>query len=71
MKTWQIWIEGYSITGNDSGASFLGAVEAETFIEACHKFYKANPEISYDPVRNTQWGCRHFDNEADARKSLG
>lgn len=38
MKEFEIWIEGYSITGNSSNASFIGKAMGETFEEACRNF---------------------------------
>lgn len=38
MKEWEIWIEGYSATGEHSPASFIGKALGETFDEACENF---------------------------------
>lgn len=78
MKTWEIWAEGYLATGMDgipARASLMGRSKGETFLDACSQLFKANPKFDgtyyYDAKRNTYWGCRLFDNEADARKLFG
>ena len=68
-KVWEIWEEGYRVNGGSGTAVFRGRVEAPTFREACEKFYKGDK--LFDPERLTLWGCRIFDNEADARRSFG
>lgn len=37
MKEFEVWSEGYSATGEHSGAIYHGIVAAETFDEACIK----------------------------------
>ena len=69
----EIWSEGYSVTGNYSGAHFHGTVEAENFDEAVMRKFEKNETFHYDTVnhKHTLWGCRIFDNETDARRSFG
>lgn len=78
MNTYDVWIEGYLITGMGgipAQAKKIGTVEAETFAAACDKvclpieWQKLNGY--YDRQHGTVWGCRLFDNEADARKQFG
>lgn len=68
-----VWVEGYVATGERAGATFLGAVEAETFPEACRKATEAKgwgmSSYKDDPPRF--WGCRYYDNETDARATFG
>lgn len=73
-KVFSLWSEGYAATGSSSTADFLGNFEADSFAEACDKwaktleqpeYYKRNGDNAY------YWGCRIFDNEADARRSFG
>lgn len=74
---YEVWMEGYSCSGNHSGATFLGKFEGQTFAKACEKAVHENfgddkefedywyaEELSY-------WSCRLYDNEADARQSFG
>jgi hypothetical protein len=74
--TWEVWSEGYRATGESAGAKLEGKVEAETWPEACRKAcvdsgrWKEQPG-GFDAKRLTVWGCRLFDNEADARRSFG
>jgi hypothetical protein len=70
MAKWDIWAEGYSATGDRSGASLVKAeVEAPTFMEACDTVLGNDPLYSREAL--THWGCRLFDNEQDARKRFG
>lgn len=71
---WEIWIEGYVVTGNSSTAQYKGQYTGNTFEEACARWADSlEPESKsyYDPIANTFWGCRLFNNEADARKAFG
>jgi len=71
MKTWEIWSEGYSATGQSSGATLLGSFKTETFDEAVGKL-EITPQPEQQPDKTwTFWGCRLFDNERDARRSFG
>lgn len=74
-KQWPLWVEGYVATGESADATFLGSFEGETFQDAIQA-YKDSLTDDYsrkcvDVERQTFWGCRFFDNEADARKSFG
>lgn len=71
MREFEIWEEGYAITGNEARASFVGREVGESFLDACKTWFKKHPVKDYDPERNAVWGCRLYDNEADARKSFG
>ena len=73
MKKYEIWIEGYICQGDRGRAEFLGTQEAESFHEAVKRFYAQHkPNLTtFDPNTLTDWGCRLFDNEADARKLNG
>ena len=72
MKEVSIWREGYSLTGDYSPAEFMGkvVVEDETDFKACcHKLLKNDKH--YNKKANTWWGCRLFDNQAEAAESFG
>jgi len=69
MKKYEVWAEGYKITGDSSGALLHGTAVAASFKEACDKVLKDSS--TYNPETLTDWGCRLFDNEADARVSFG
>jgi hypothetical protein len=73
MKTWTVWMEGYSATGESAGAHCVGTVEAETLPDAAEKLFADSKWAGYEfnRERMTYWGCKIFDNEADARKSFG
>ena len=78
-RKFHIWSEGYSITGNNSGAIYLGEFEADTFEHACDKWAKTLTDDysrkCYSPAKDGKppsfWGCRLYDNEMDARKAFG
>lgn len=76
MKKFEIWCEGYVVIGNSAGANLLGTETANTWDEAVGKYMKKNPDRIDVRETNgvktyTDWGCRLFDNETDARKSFG
>lgn len=77
VKEFQIWVEGYSCTGEHQGAKFLGTSEGTDFNAAVRKFiFKDN--LDFDDIKYnedggfwTRWGCRLHDNEKDARRAFG
>lgn len=66
---WQIWCEGYRITGNSNVAQLLAVVEAPTFRAACETKFFGDKDFNSEAL--TYWGCRLFDNELDARRAFG
>ncbi len=73
MKTYQVWLEGFAVTGQQQDAQFIGEIEAETFNQAIQNLLKQKDwDTSYLNLDSqTYYGCRFFDNEADARKAFG
>lgn len=74
MKSYDIWSEGYSITGSYGSAQYICTIAGESFKEACDNAYKHGIFENYgeyDSEHLSLWGCRLFDNEADARRSFG
>ena len=71
-KVYEIWAEGFVATGENGPADLLGINSGFTFKEACINLAARKKEFAryFDPERLTYWGCRLFDNEADARKSF-
>ena len=69
MRKYEVWSEGFVCTGSEAQAFFYGTVEANSFQEACDIMLKDDPE--YDSFSLSTWGCRLYDNEADARKFNG
>jgi hypothetical protein len=69
----ELWIEGYSCTGQSDGASLMGKYDVDNIHDAVKMFQEENPviEINFRDGIYTSWGCRLFDNEVDARKSFG
>jgi len=69
---YEVWSEGYVVTGNQDTAKLWGTVEAESFQKACdYMFESKNNRKYYRPETLEIWGCRLFDNETDARKAFG
>ena len=72
MKEWEVWCEGYQATGHKAPARLMATVIAATFREACAIAAREYADSNlYDPVQNTYWACRLFDNEEDAREMFG
>lgn len=71
MRTFQIWCEGFSATGDRGPATYVGEADGHTFREACVAWYAAHPDPNFDRKTLTHWACRLFDNEADARARYG
>jgi hypothetical protein len=71
-RHFEVWMEGYLATGMEgvpAPAQRLGSADAETFAGAC-LIVCAGME-SFDTNRMAIWGCRLFDNEAQAREFYG
>ncbi len=67
-----LWCEGYAATGQSSKATFCGEFEAVDLKDAVRQYKKSRYDTNVIDVENlTEWGCRFFDNEADARRSYG
>jgi hypothetical protein len=65
-----LWIEGYSATGESASATYLGNYPGDTLKEAIANFSRSTGE-QIDEDGLSIWGCRIFDNEDDARRSFG
>ena len=79
MKTFDLWIEGYAASGDHGTARFLGTYTAESFDAAVvrwdaeQNFDDKHGHLNYNSHGGywTVWGCRIYDNEADARRVFG
>lgn len=74
MKMYSIWSEGYAVTGQSGQAQYICASEGSSFREACFNAWKAGKFEGYggyDEVYNSLWGCKLYDNLADAQYSFG
>lgn len=69
MQNYQVWIRG------DAGkAQLFGTYKSDSFAHACMACFASFPRSEhhfFDPQALTYWGCRLFDNEADARRLFG
>lgn len=72
-KEFEIWSEGFAVTGQIAGAHYHGSCRGEDFEDACKNFAKENEEFAHYFNENymSHWGCKLFDNEAEARKHFG
>ena len=67
MPNYDVWMEGYSATGNYAPDRYMGEYSAKSFKGACvkamrdHGFKEEDIKKYYDRKRNTFWGCRFFD----------
>ena len=71
---YDIWMEGFHIQGGGPvQASFLGQSEGKDFKEAVLKWYDEHPiqKHSFNPDTLSDWGCRLYPTEAEARKFMG
>ena len=72
MNKFEIWIEGYAATGESGIAQKFGEAEGKDLADAVRNFFKGRDDAKYlNKSYTTYWGCRIFDNEADARKVFG
>jgi len=73
MNLYEVWIEGYSITGDSGTARRLGFASGTSFPEVCKKMITdLGWDLQYyDEEKNTFWGSRFFDNEKQARQVFG
>jgi len=75
MKIFEIWMEGYAATGESGSAQLLGTKPGKTFMDAylnyVKDFYGESPPDHVSLNKPSIWGCRIYDNEADARKVFG
>jgi hypothetical protein len=76
--SYEVWSEGFAVTGEQQPAVLHGEVEAASFEAACAKLFTGEGRDGghgwqpyFDAVRMTYWGCKLYDNEADARRSYG
>lgn len=72
MKEYEVWSEGYMATGEHGKAHLYGKVKAINFHTACTTLLGKKLDQNRDgSAKLSVWGCRLFDNEADARASFG
>ena len=69
MKTFKVWMEGYSVNGNRATAKFKGKFQANTFQEACDMAFEGDKY--YDRDKLDVWGCKLYPTEDEARVNFG
>ena len=74
----EIWIEGHHTTGMEEPvhAKLIGYHAGDDFLDACRKaskgtFFTGYGEFKEDNGVCSVWGCKLFNNKADAQKSFG
>jgi len=67
IKEYDVWMEGYSITGNSAPACLLGTLKAGSFQEACDTLLEH--DTLYNSMNLSRWGCRLYPSEEQARKN--
>lgn len=73
-KQYEIWCEGFVTMESKSGAQLLGKIRATSFKSAAVEFFEHYGESVnkyFDRESMSFYGCKLFDNEADARKTFG
>ena len=74
IKEWDIWMQGYVVTGNSAKASKLGIGYGITFRDAVLEYienrHKGYP-IDDRGTHFSTWGCELFPNEDEAREVFG
>ena len=71
-RKFQLWQEGFRMKGAENEATYLGEFEGNNFDDACLNWAKQSSSMAHYKNRPPRfWGCRIFDNEADARKNFG
>lgn len=74
VKVWEVWMEGYQVTGNKASASFKGVFEGETFKDAVCAYadtLDSKTRTYFNSDYSAFWGCKFYDNETDARGMFG
>lgn len=72
-KNIALWSEGCAATLGPP-VRFWGVYQGYTLRDAVQRAYDEASQIDqrlFDMEKLTYWGCRFFDNEADARKAFG
>ena len=71
----EVWMEGYRATGDSARAKLHGTYKAENLEQAVRQWVTEGRgdarmrHMNWEAL--TFWGCRFFDNEADARETFG
>lgn len=78
MKVYNVYIEGYCANGGSARAEYLGQHIGKTFADAakqaCVSRYGEESTKVYFSIRGGTpafWGCRLYDNFAEATRSFG
>lgn len=72
METYNIWSEGYCVTGGYSKHILLGTSKGNSFKEAVINWMNNTPDYKkfFDENRLTYWGCRLYPTEEEAARSF-
>lgn len=70
----EIWLSGYCTNGESGIALYYGKHAGKTFADAvvkCVADCMEDPDQYFNKNNLTYWGCKFYDNEADARAVFG
>jgi hypothetical protein len=74
-QVFEVWTEGFNDSGNQQGAMFHGRYSGETFEDALVAFKASIEDKRSRNLVNLRtrsyWGCRFFDNGAEAKVKYG
>lgn len=71
-RTFEIWMEGFMITGGGAKAVRITAgAKGRTFTEAVKSYYRTHPDSNFNPDTLSVWGCKLYPTETEARKAFG
>ncbi len=71
-KEFEIWMEGFAITGNNAKAVRIATnIKGRTFTGAVKAYYKSHPDTNFNPDTLSVWGCKLYPTEGEARRSFG
>jgi hypothetical protein len=65
-QEWEIWVGGCRTKDVDSMAGLIGTARGDTFKKACQNYFDGDK--NFQPSCMRHWGCKLFDNEADAMR---
>ena len=72
MQLFTIWTEGYAATGESGTATYMGEAKGKNLQDAVKNLFNTRDGGEWvNKDYTAYWGCKFFDNEADARKSFG
>jgi hypothetical protein len=69
MMTFEVWVEGYQITGGSGTHRLMGKAEGVNFKAACVSLFKGDKYFNERAI--THWARRLYSNASDAAEAFG